>query len=71
MSSIRVHLSDTERTCAIDSDEAAAWNQALIEQILFEAAKSVPAAADDTAVSATLTFRIAVDPHDGSLVIKA
>ena len=70
MSSIRVQLSNTERLCAIDSEDFAAWNKALLEQVLFEAAKSVSAAPDGTAVAATVEFRIAVDPGDGSLVIE-
>lgn len=71
MSSIRIHLSDSERLCAIDSEEADAWSRELIENILFDAAKTVSAAGDGTAVSASVTFSITVDPTDGSLVIEA
>lgn len=71
MSSIRIHLSNTERVCAIDSEEAAAWSHEVIENILFEAAKTVSAAGTGTAVSASVTFRITVDPTDGSLLVEA
>ncbi|MGR9092968.1 MAG: phosphotransferase [Gammaproteobacteria bacterium] len=56
--------------CAIDSEKFAAWNKSLIGNILFEAAKSVSAAPDGAAASATVNFRIAVDPDDGSLLIE-
>lgn len=70
MTSIRVHLSDVERTCAIENEELGAWNKALIERILFAAAKTVSADPDQTPVSTTVTFHIAVDPEDGSIVIE-
>lgn len=70
MSSIRVHLSDSERVCAVDGEAFAAWNQSLIEQILFAAAKDVSDATDHARASASVTFHITVDPDDGSLVIE-
>lgn len=71
MSSIRIHLSDTQRVCAIDNEETAVWSRELIEKILFEAAKTVSAAGNGTAVSTSVNFIITVDPDDGSLLIEA
>jgi hypothetical protein len=71
MNTIRIHISDTERTCAVDGDELTAWGKALIDDILFAAAQTASASNDPTELRTTVPFRITLDREDGSVLIGA
>lgn len=69
MKQISVRLSGEARSCLVDTGDLQAWGKALLDEILFEAAKQVSAAGDATPASVALTF--AVDTADvDTLVVK-
>jgi len=70
MNTIKIRVSDTERTCAVDPDELTAWGTALIDDILFQAARSVAASGEPGWLGATVSFRIALDREDDSILIE-
>jgi hypothetical protein len=71
MKTLTIHLTDTERTCTVDAEALHNWSKVLIDEILFEGAKSVAAQRTRTGVSTTKTFRLTLAREDGSIVIEA
>ncbi len=50
--------------------DPAEWGKAILEDILFRAARDVSARADDDAVTVALTFRVRADKAAGTLEIS-
>ena len=71
MNSIRIHLSETERTCTVDDDELQDWSKALLDEILFTAAKNVSKSEAASSVRAMVSFSVTVDGDNGSILIEA
>ena len=70
MTSIRIHIADRERSCLVGADELHTWSKALIDEILFEAAKQVSEQHDVGAARAVVNFRVLLDGDDGSIIIE-
>jgi hypothetical protein len=71
MNSIQIQLSDTDRTCTVDEDELHGWSKALLDDILFEAAKDVSKSGPAGSVRVIASFVVRVDDHSGSVLIEA
>ena len=69
MKSIQVEIAAGERRCKVDAVALAAWGRALLDDILFEAARRVPERDEQASVSATLHFTVRVD-ESGALVVE-
>jgi len=69
MKNIRIRVSDSERSCAVDTGEMQAWSKALIDEILFETAKHVSARHQADPIAATITFQVVLDREDGTILI--
>ena len=70
MTSIRIHLSDSDRSCLVGADELHTWSKALLDKILFEAAKQVSEQQEAGAVRVVANFRVLLDGDGGSLIIE-
>jgi hypothetical protein len=70
MNTIRIQLSDGDRDCAVGAQDLQMWSTALVDQILFEAAKNASQQGAKKEASAVISFRVTVDNEDGSLQIK-
>ena len=69
MNNIRIRVSDSARSCAVDVAEMQAWSKALIDEILFETAKHVSARHQADPIAATVTFQVTIDRDDGTILI--
>ena len=70
MNSVRVRLSDSERSCAVDPGELQAFSKALLDEVLFEAAKGVAQQHAPGAVAVVINFRVVLDSDDGAVLIE-
>ncbi|MDA0823163.1 MAG: hypothetical protein O3C28_12180 [Proteobacteria bacterium] len=71
MNAIRIQLSDAERTCTVDENELHGWSKALLDDILFAAAKDVSKPGAEGFVRVIAPFVVRVDADDGSVLIEA
>jgi hypothetical protein len=71
MNAIRIQLPDTERTCTVDEDELHDWGKALVDEILFEAAKDVSDRGAAGSIRTTVSFNVTVLSDNGSILIEA
>lgn len=71
MTSIRIHLSETDRSCLVGAGELHTWSKALLDELLFEAAKKVSAQQEPGGVQIVANFRVLLDGDDGSIIIES
>lgn len=69
MNTIRIHLSDSDRSCTVDAEELQIWGKQLIDDVLFAAAKTGSGKPGSAPINANVTFQVAVE-DDGSILIS-
>ncbi len=69
MNSIRIQLADGERSCTVDAGELQAWAKALLDDVLFEAARQIAEARHDDGACAGVHFSVSLN-GDGTLIIR-
>lgn len=70
MKRIRIELSDSQRSCAVDPGELHTWSKALLDDILFEAAQRVSEQREVGAVTAVINFRVRLDDDGASIILE-
>lgn len=70
MTSIRILISDSERSCLVGADELHSWSKALLDEILFAAAKQVSEQHEAGTLQVVANFRVLLNRDDGSIIIE-
>ena len=71
MNSLRIQLSESQQTYTVDNAALQRWGIALLDEILFTAAKTLAENEHGAPVNANLSFNITADPDAGDIVIEA
>ena len=69
MNSIRIQLTDGERSCTVDAGELQAWAKALLDDVLFEAARQIAESGHENGACAGIRFSVSLD-GDGTVIIR-
>ena len=70
MKNLVVHLPAGERRCAVEADALAAFAKTLLDDLLFEAARALPANGDIRQVQASVTVTVTLDADNSALRIS-
>lgn len=69
MKTLAIEVAEGERTCRVDAEALQAFAKALLDDLLFTAARAAPEVPPGQAVRAQISFTISVDPRSGQLVV--
>ncbi len=70
MNPIRIRFANDVRACTVDDDELREWGKAVLDDILFDAARTVSDGNAAAPVATRMTFHVSLDEGDGSLLIE-